>query len=130
MQLEVISFGVEHVNGFAATALHHPMKLSERLRFLQGVIIVIPVHIESLMRDAILIDGVSAERAGTLEENYVVIAASEPVKRRYFAVNRHGVRTVGITARASHELHAQDLGVETRAPDQDHRPGCPRGKAS
>src|SRR5947208_10241510 len=44
----------------------------------ERVAVIFPIHVERLMGDAVLVERISVERSGTLEEDDVVVAASQP----------------------------------------------------
>jgi len=63
VELEIIAFGVEHVNRIAAVALDAAVIFAKLFDLLQGRVIVFPGHAEGLVGDAVLVDGVAVEGA-------------------------------------------------------------------
>src|SRR5262245_60854120 len=69
MQFEVIPLGIEHVDRLAALALDDAMEFAQLLRFAERLLVVAHVHVESLVRDAVLVERVALERPRPLEEH-------------------------------------------------------------
>jgi len=112
VKFEIVALGIEQVNGIAAVALDAAMKFAKLLDGFERVAVIFLIHVERLMGDAVLVERISVERSGTLEEDDVVVAASQPVQSLDVAMDRQRVRIVGIAADAAQVLHAQHVGIE------------------
>src|SRR6266576_3992077 len=112
MQLQIIAFGVEHINRVAAVALDGAMKFAQRFGGLERVAVIFPRHVERLMKNAIFIQRVALDWLGPFEEHDVIVAAAETVELLRHPVNRERVRIVGIAADPAEIFHAENVGVK------------------
>src|SRR5262245_19470150 len=101
VKFEIVALGIEHVDRVAAVALDAAMVFAQFFGRLQRVVVILPGHVESLVKNTVLFQGVALHGTGAFEATDIVGAAAQAVKFLKDTANRQGIGIIRIAADAT-----------------------------
>ena len=113
MELQVVALGVEHIDGVTAVAFDAAVVFAQRSGGLERVVVIFPRHVESLVKNAVLLEGIALDGPGSFEKHYV--ERYDPAKAKF----RTFLRTCLDRFVQNHQKAER---AETRGGGQPHLP--------